>query len=61
MVARDLTDFGDVSELLGEFEQRQLSSGNLGRGGHSGSSGVIVGRRLQSTKRTGGRRFLQRR
>ena len=49
MVACDLTDFGDVSGLLGEFEQRQHSSGNLGRGGHSGSSGVIVGRRLQSS------------
>jgi len=50
MVAHDLAGFGDVSELLGEFEQRQFPSGTLGRGGHSDSSWVIGGWRFQFTK-----------
>jgi hypothetical protein len=49
MIAHDVASFGYVAELLGEFEQRELSSGTLGRGGHLGSSSVIGGWRSQFT------------
>jgi hypothetical protein len=49
VVAHDVAGTGDVAELLGEFEQRELASGTLGRGGHLGSSSVIGGWRFQFT------------
>jgi len=49
MIAHDVAGSRHVAELLGEFEQRELSSGTLGRGGHLGSSSVIGGWRFQFT------------
>jgi hypothetical protein len=40
VVAHQPAGLGDVTELLGELEQRELPSGTLGQGGHSGPSWV---------------------
>ena len=36
VVAHDLAGLGDVAELVGELQQRQLPSGTLWQGGHLG-------------------------
>jgi hypothetical protein len=47
VVDHDLAGPRHVSELLGKFEQRELSSGPLDHGGHSVSSSVNGGWRFQ--------------
>src|SRR5262249_44377879 len=41
MVAHETAGLGDVAELLGKLQQRELASGTLGQGGHSRPSWMM--------------------
>jgi hypothetical protein len=54
VVAHQPAGLGDIAELLGKLEQRELPSGTLRQGGHSAPSWVSVGlSNFHSTQRAG--------